>query len=216
LPKIQFGFDEYQSGPNPLVYPKSAKEFMPEWYKSLSRSVDIKRCMPFLDGMISGYIAELVRDVNIEIVNGEQISDDDNLIRYRKESSTGFMAQPHGHNKKHFVWRTPFVIKTDPGYSVLITHPFNRFDLPFTTLSAIVDADGLMPGGDLPFFLKEGFHGVIKAGTPIFQILPFKRESWNAENTQDLIDEAIQINKDFDRSTENFYRDTRWNKKEYN
>jgi len=30
------------------------------------------------------------------------------------------------------------------GYSLLITHPFNRHDLPFVTLTGLVDADSLL------------------------------------------------------------------------
>jgi hypothetical protein len=33
----------------------------------------------------------------------------------------------------------------------------------------------------MPFFLREGFTGVIPAGTPFVQILPFKRENWTSE-----------------------------------
>jgi len=216
MPNIEFGFDQYASGSSSLVYPKAAKDSMPDWYKSLNKNVDIKRCMPFLDGMISGYIAELINDVEIKIVDGEPISNQENLVGYRPGSSTGFMVPPSGHGNKHFVWKVPFIIKTDPGYSVLITHPLNRFDLPFTTLSAIVDSDGLMPSGDLPFFLKEGFEGVIKAGTPMFQILPFKREPWTSKSHQGIEEESIYINQTMDRSTQNFYRDNFWHKKEYN
>ena len=34
-----------------------------------------------------------------------------------------------------------WTIETPPGYSMLITHPFNRPDLPFTTLTGLVDCD---------------------------------------------------------------------------
>jgi hypothetical protein len=215
MPKIEFGFDQYNSNSRSLFYPKSAKEFVPEWYKSLNKSIQLKKCMPFLDGMLSGYIAELIRDVDVKLINGEPITVDLSLVNYRPGSSTGFMSVPHGHHDKHFVWQSPYILKTDPGYSVLITHPFNRFDLPFTTMSAVCDADGIVPSGNVPFFLKQGFEGTIKAGTPIFQILPFKREIWESHNSQELVEENVQRDARFDRSNENFYRDTYWKKKEY-
>jgi hypothetical protein len=216
MPQIRFAIDQHNSGSTEIVYPSSAKNFMPEWYKSLNKSIQIKKCMPFLDGMLSGYIAELIRDVTVQIVDSEQFTDDDKLINHRPGSSTGFMPIPHGHSDKHFVWQNPFIIKTDPEYSVLVSHPFNRFDLPFTTLTAICDADGLMPSGNIPFFMKAGFEGVIKAGTPIFQILPFKRESWNSVGDQGLVEENIKRDENYDRLNEHFYRDKYWAKKEYN
>jgi len=33
----------------------------------------------------------------------------------------------------------------------------------------------------MPFFIVKGFTGVLPAGTPYAQILPFKRENWEAE-----------------------------------
>ena len=30
-------------------------------------------------------------------------------------------------------------------------------------------------------WIKQGFEGVIEKGTPMFQIIPFKREDWKAE-----------------------------------
>jgi hypothetical protein len=33
----------------------------------------------------------------------------------------------------------------------------------------------------MPFFMIKGFSGVIPAGTPYSQILPFKREHWESE-----------------------------------
>jgi hypothetical protein len=35
--------------------------------------------------------------------------------------------------------------------------------------------------GNIPFFIKEGFSGVIPKGTPIAQVIPFKRESWTSK-----------------------------------
>ena len=33
----------------------------------------------------------------------------------------------------------------------------------------------------IPQQIEEGFEGIIEEGTPILQIIPFKRESWKAE-----------------------------------
>ena len=99
---------------------------------------------------------------------------------------------------------------------MLLSHPFNRFDLPFTTLSGIIDADGILARGNIPFFIKEGFEGIVKQGTPIFQIIPFKRENWNVENDIRLKDRGKRNISLASRVIRGWYKDNIWHKKEYN
>jgi hypothetical protein len=46
----------------------------------------------------------------------------------------------------------------------------------------IIDTDVYHAAGknSVPFFLKEGFTGLIPSGTPMYQIIPIKREPWHA------------------------------------
>ena len=74
-------------------------------------------------------------------------------------------------------WNTQWEPVTPKGYSTLYTHPLNQYDLPFMTFSGIIDTDEFNLTGPLRFILKEGFEGVIKKGTPLYQMIPFKRES---------------------------------------
>ena len=45
----------------------------------------------------------------------------------------------------------------------------------------VIDTDTLNTGSNAPFVLRKNFAGLIPKGTPMFQIFPFKRESWVAE-----------------------------------
>jgi hypothetical protein len=36
-----------------------------------------------------------------------------------------------------------------------------------------------MEKNQMPFYMKYGFKGIIPAGTPMYQIIPVKREEWN-------------------------------------
>jgi hypothetical protein len=45
-------------------------------------------------------------------------------------------------------------------------------------LPGVVDTDNLLTEINPPFRMKNGWTGVIPAGTPIAQIIPFKRENW--------------------------------------
>jgi hypothetical protein len=75
-----------------------------------------------------------------------------------------------------------WTIETPPGYSLLIMHPINRHDLPFVTLTGLVDADRYRD--NFIYFPARwrdpDFNGVLPKGTPVAQCLPLKRESWTA------------------------------------
>ena len=73
-----------------------------------------------------------------------------------------------------------WTIEAPPGYSLLFTHPVNRTDLPFTTLTGLVDCD-TFHDSPLNFPARwhdPNFNGVLPKGTPVAQCLPVKRESW--------------------------------------
>jgi len=61
----------------------------------------------------------------------------------------------------------------------LFVQPFHRESV-FTILPGIVDTDKYSPPINFPFVLNDiNFTGLIPAGTPIAQVIPFKRDSWN-------------------------------------
>jgi hypothetical protein len=110
-----------------------------------------------------------------------------------------FVRSPIGHHDSSQVTGTPlfepdrflikfhnlWTIEAPEGYSVLFTHPFNRFDLPFTTLTGWVDCDRYHDNWiDFPAHWHDtNFSGVLPKGTPIAQCLPIKRENWTAHAT---------------------------------
>jgi hypothetical protein len=182
--------------------PKPARAFVPDWYKKSKRwrsgkpeilegggvNKDIKLCIPFLEAMTAGYCITLPGDVLIERKNGRvgfawngarnQIS---SPLEVRPKDMATELPRPAGHDHDLYAWNTTWGIEVPEGYSCLFTHPFNRFDLPFTTTNGFVESDGFSAGGGIPFFLKEGFEGVIPEGTPIIQVVPIKREGWKSE-----------------------------------
>jgi hypothetical protein len=66
----------------------------------------------------------------------------------------------------------------------------NRTDLPFTTLTGLVDCDAFSHSAvNFPARWHDpGFNGVLPKGTPVAQCLPIKREGW-AERYDLLSDE---------------------------
>lgn len=183
-----------------LPRPIPAVQGLPVWFKSLpqkgfsqteSRDVmTIKKCPPVLDAMTYGFLMPLAADLRIE--NGEFSWDFD----VPPASISNFSQSPIDFHDGAQVAGTPFfeddrfvikfnnfwTIETPPGYSMLITHPHNRADLPFTTLSGLVDTDTFSEGLiNFPARWHDvNFSGVLPKGTPVAQCIPVKREMWQA------------------------------------
>ena len=88
------------------------------------------------------------------------------------------IAQAEGQTVK----RCPPFIEAPPNYSLLITHPVNRTDLPFTTLTGLVDSD-LYHDSRINFpahWHDLSFTGVLPKGTPVAQCIPVRRERWDS------------------------------------
>lgn len=186
---------------NIVPIPKPAKMYIPEWYKRASAppsqenyifsepgmigNLGIKACMPFLDSLMHGYVQESWTDIHFRPdITGEIIEEyhypiGPRIISHRKSGQT-HLNIPDEYYKTEFTWHTPWTPKLPKGYSLLFTHPLNNLDLPFTSLSGIVDSDMYYHeyGGQYPFLLKKGFYGTIPAGTPLFVMIPVKREEW--------------------------------------
>ena len=208
-----------------------SKNYIPEWFKNIkphnksnlvfdkqtgSPMKNVKSCVPFFDTLISGYTVELWCDIYFD--EKEQIikwAGRSSPIHQRSFEMTNIPAPAGYDNLNHYVWRLPYAMKTPPGYSLLISHPFNRYELPFLTSTGIVDAEKIMQGGQFPFFLKNGFSGLIEKGTPILQIIPFKRENWKAEKDLSMQQEDRD---ERERSSNVFYgnyKNNKWFKKTY-
>lgn len=169
-----------------VMSPQPAKKIIPDWYKNIKSAKDfpnVKKCIPFLDSMSSGYIQTTWCDINITEEDGIKVVFDSEvpIVGSRKTSD---MPVDKSFHETEFVWQRPWSTILPDGYSALITHPLNRVDLPFITISGIIDFDKSIhaPIGNIPFFIKKGFTGTIPAGTPMFQLIPFKREDWKSED----------------------------------
>jgi hypothetical protein len=213
--------------------PKPSKKYIPESYKKIQTdkpkkiffegskltSNTIKQCMPFLDSLTNGYIQETWTDIYIE-------KQDEKTCKYIWSSNPEIMTNRNFINREiqeyfyptEFTWRQPWKIKTPNRFSCLIVHPLNRDDLPFFTLSGIVDSDKYFHSsfGNIPFYIKKNFEGLIPAGTPMYQIIPIKRETWNSKNL--IFDEKKQkiLSNEILKKFLGAYKDNFWQKKYFN
>lgn len=182
------------------ISPRPAKEFIPEWYSSCPSFVEkkitfdaqgfpektVKMCAPFYDALTGGYIQATWQDIMIEKTGGESfryIYPSKPDIVSSRDASTKINIPTDFYNKE-LVWHPPFFPRLPEGYSAIFMHPLNRIDLPFYSFSAIVDCDSLyhsVEKANYPLLIKKGFSGIIPAGTPMYQIFPFKRDDWKSE-----------------------------------
>lgn len=184
------------------VNPIAAITMLPRWYRQLPQSVgdvrnpikthtiyDLKTCSPFRDALTAGYLVLLPIDIEITIDSNQlpQISWSPRAnftpTTHRgsvlhKENSGHGMPHPLGTAPMQFAWAPLWGFQTSQANSALVTHPLNRYDLPFITMSGIIDTGYMTTPGHVPFFIKEGFEGIIPRGTPILQVIPFKRQNW--------------------------------------
>lgn len=181
----------------------------------------VKRCAPFLDAYMTGYIQETWTDIYIEIKNEQLLyhyaMGPEPLATRDFGFDNGMHQAPHCYPVE-FVWRTPWVPKLPKGYSMLYTQPLNHPELPFEVSSAIVDCDDFLYGGyptSYPFRVHKHFTGLIPAGTPMFQMIPIKRESWTGKSAE--FDERLFQSETarLRRFFQNGYRNLIWKRKVY-
>lgn len=182
------------------IEPMPATKKVPNWFKSIppirkfsgSRKGDftIKKCIPVLDALTMGYYLITKHDLNWKInENGEHVCEFDQKLVDGGDKPISMHPfdqikniELNGmYNEYAYKFSSPYLIKTPPGYSCIFTHPFNQIS-PFYTLTGVVDTDKHPLAVQFPFLMLKGFEGKISAGTPIVQIIPFKREDWKMYN----------------------------------
>ena len=200
--------------------PKTAKSVIPSWFKTIPALVEgemsVKRCVPILDAFTAGYVVVTDVDFMFDEQSGRFLENAnyDNAISQHMDFQTEEMQIDKNLIPHPFKWINQWHLKAPKGYSLLITHPLNRTDLPFYSLTGIVDADKHPVIINFPFFMKKGFSGLIPAGTPLVQIIPIKRDSWKL----DVDDQNTYFYKDFwrwDSQPGAMYKRKFWQRKDY-
>lgn len=218
-----------------LLKPIPAVRNLPEWYKAKkplmgqakkhrvepnsTKNVTVKWCNPFGDALGSGYFMLLENDVQVKQVDGTQefvwLRGGDGFIgSHSKEQISGELI-PDGYSEDPWKFLNFWGIQTPQGYSTLFTHPMNRTELPFLTLSGVVDTDEYNQPVNFPFVIRKDFEGIIEAGTPIAQVIPFKRENWEAVVEDYNPKKIAGITTAFNRKIFRPYKLGYWKKKSY-
>jgi hypothetical protein len=188
------------------------------------KSIDstIKKCVPVYDAMTAGYIIYSFTDIYISQIDEKPHYQWHNLVDNVDIGINWYVTEqadnhPDFQNIPYPRWILPWAISTPNGYSCIIIPPMHRESKIFEILPAIIDTDKSITQINLPFVLKDiKFEGTIPAGTPIAQIIPFKRESWKLEkgNEKDIEKNKNTI-KLLQSSFVNVYKNKFWQKKSY-
>lgn len=217
--------------------PRPAYESVPAWYRDAylfhtsndrrdlgvsnrngrdSANLSFKHCAPFLDALTTGYHYVTPIDIDVAVDDdGPHISWQDPIVRPIETRGYIEVPVPAGCWPTHYIWDMRWAFKTPPGYSSLITHPLNRYDLPFITYSGVQDTDQWWAPNAITFFLRKDFEGTIPSGTPIFTVLPFKREDWKLETNHALAESGAMLLEKKRTKIYGYYKENVWNSKKY-
>jgi hypothetical protein len=174
-----------------LAPPVQAKEAIPEWFKRLpaidkgeltptNNGLTVKRCMPFIDALTTGWVLPLGASVRLEIVDGGSTVnagwDFDRVMvsNHNSHQVKGHPRQPRPPCKFHNYW----TIRTPPGWSCLFVPPLNRPNPVVEIVAGIVDTDAYLSLIHFPFFATapDGIY-TLEKGTPLVQVIPFRRDT---------------------------------------
>jgi len=213
-----------------LELPKPSSAYLPSWYKEMdsyrggvkkptSDNVNagtVKKCMPVFDAITAGYMIALPVDVYVEP------TEEGPLYRWAGLDAIQFhpveqaSTHPLVNGFPYPKFMSPWGIKTPKGYSTLFVQPFHQ-DLPFTIMAGVVDTDTYTVPVNFPFVLNDtNFEGMIPMGTPIAQVIPFKRDSWTSRIGTDK--EREKLGRAQLKNTLTFfdtYKKFLWTKKEF-
>ena len=189
--------------------PVLAKSVKPEWWNNMHffeynrghMGTGIRSCPAMDDWLKSGWYLVSNRDMFIK--NGT-LTDDENEIlfsanEYGDKGDSSFSSPSHPQNQMDYAFqyihdedapvrgafkmRNPWNITTPEGYSTLYLDPFlfqNKF---FAAWQGIIDTDKFNTNYDnaqIIFYPRVGHSFIIPKGTPLVQVIPYKREEWQA------------------------------------
>ncbi len=199
-----------------LPRPVPARRGLPDWLKAMAKTAPsadaageirtVKQCPPFVDAMGFGFLVPLATDLHVE--RGQFRWDWDlpasTVGRYTRSPIAFHLIEQtagsplYAEDASIIKFNNFWTVELPPGHSLLCTHPFNRMELPFRTLTGLVDVD-LYKDAFIQYpavWLDPAFSGVVPKGTPIAQCIPVPRQALDldfAELTGDAAARFIEV-----------------------
>ena len=218
-----------------LPQPFPALKSIPIEYKKLEAhaknhekgTFTVKKCIPFLDALTTGYIIPFPLDINC-FYDGERMNFQlgatlpfEEINRFEVQGHNDNQAPKNlRHNKRTveaiFKFQNPWFIKTPPGYSCIFTQPFNR-NLPFKIIDGVVDTDEYPLQINFPFYWTTDSteRVLLQKNTPMVLVIPFKRNSWKMSVKKHDANKAYIQTLKWATFFEDIYKKITWKKKSY-
>lgn len=204
----------------------------------------IKRCVPVLDSLTLGYGIVTTAEMYVKPYTGEMNM---NVSSCPQEEAVVEATHPkrleripcleisfhdYGQAMQHPLCVksgqrlrkvfTPWRIMTPPGYSVILTEPLNNPSPFWEIVPGVIDSDNFAPQINFMMVFRDpNFEGIIPKGTPLAQVIPFKRESWKAyvsDSQKDTEELNLKAQTIFGRLNSVFrapYRKYFWSRKDF-
>lgn len=194
-----------------LPRPVLARSQLPDWLRRMPATAEseihgreirtLKQCPPFVDAMAYGFCILLPCDVVVDrgvFSWNWSIPPPATAGHPRAPLSFHVPAQFPGtpfarDGKAALKFNSFWTIELEAGWSLFATHPVNRHDLPFRTLSGLVDADRFHDGGiNFPaLWIEPEFTGTLPRGTPVAQCFAVPRSGYDL--VIETLDDAHQV-----------------------
>lgn len=227
--------------PELLEPPVPAKKQIPDWFKKMKNYIDpvknyrsptVKKCMPFLDSLTSGYVIKNTVEVVFWWDKDDLLWDfpriDLNTLKRLNmgiETHDAYQISKSSFREYEipvpFKYINPWNIQTPKNYSCLFTNLLNRENDSIRILDGIVETDNYDSQVNFPFFLKsfpKDKTFILKKGSPIALVFPFKRDDWkmtiNKLSDKDLIKREKNRWNMFTILEDN-YKNFLWRRKKY-
>jgi hypothetical protein len=221
--QIEFHARAYELEIFPKPFP--ATRAVPEWYKAMPAELGpgqltLKRCPPFLESMIAGYIIPVPATIQFAAEQGRlRWTCLDKRVKVNEMVQWHEAVQYKGSPFENWAvlkYLNPWIVKTPPGFSTLFVSPLNRYDAPLSFFSGVIQTDTYYQEVHFPFLctLGPGQSFTLKEGMPLMQVIPFRRDDWESV--------VLPVDKEMDaaavaemKANRHAYKDNHWKRPEY-
>lgn len=175
--------------------PLPGRRGLPQWLRDMPNTVrsddldaeleTVKQCAPFVDAMGGGFLMPLIADLHVEAGRFTW------SWQPPADLPGAFPRSPFAFHVGEQLSGTPFhvsdrfavkfmnfwTVSLPAGWALLCTHPVNRGELPFRTVTGLVHAASYDNFIHFPaLWTDPDFAGVLPAGTPVAQCYPVPLE----------------------------------------
>ena len=109
----------------------------------------------------------------------------------------------------------PWTIKTPPGYSVQIKNPSSNWEYDIQLIEGVIDTDEYYAAINLPFVWTGKVTGdfIVPQGTPLAQVIPFKRDNYILEVAEVDLEARHKVEKRLSTRLVDRYKSMFWHKR---